>query len=146
LLDGAHNPAGAAALARSLDELAPFLAPGRPTLVLAIMSDKDVDGMLRALIESTYLREARVICTAPSGGRALPAVALAARWHSLAGRAAVVVTEPEAAIEAALASGEGPVVVAGSLFLVGAVRAILVDDPLLEPDPPMPAARPEPLP
>jgi dihydrofolate synthase/folylpolyglutamate synthase len=49
LLDGAHNPAGAATLAEALDDLAPFLAPGRPTLVLAIMADKDVDGVLGAL-------------------------------------------------------------------------------------------------
>jgi dihydrofolate synthase/folylpolyglutamate synthase len=139
LLDGAHNPAGASALAHALDELAPYLAEGRPTLVLAIMSDKDVDGVVSALSGSALLRDARVICTAPQGGRALPAVALAARWQALSGRAAAAITEPATALQAALASGSGPVVVAGSLYLVGAVRAILVDDPMLEPDPPMPA-------
>ena len=139
LLDGAHNPAGADALARGLDELAPYLAPGRPTLVMAIMADKDVDGVVRALAGAAFLRNARVICTSPAGGRALPAVALAARWQSLAGRAAVAVPEPEAALNAALGAGDGPVVVAGSLYLVGAARALLVDDPLLEPDPPLPA-------
>ncbi len=148
LLDGAHNPAGAAALAEALDEMAPFLAPGRPTLVLAIMADKDVDGVVRALAGSTLLREARVICTAPSGGRALAADRLAARWQSLAGRAAEAVEEPAAALDAALTSGSGaflasgagagPVIVAGSLYLVGAARAILVADPNLEPDPSMP--------
>lgn len=142
LLDGAHNPAGAVALARGLDELAPFLAEGRPTLVLAIMADKDVDGVVWALSRSTLLRDARVICTSPPGGRALPAVALAARWQSLAGRAAAAIAEPASALQAALSSGDGPVIVAGSLYLVGAARAILVDDPLLEPDPPMPPERP----
>jgi dihydrofolate synthase/folylpolyglutamate synthase len=139
LLDGAHNPAGAVALARGLDELAPYLAEGRPTLVLAIMADKDVDGVVSALSRSALLRDARVICTAPEGGRALPAVALAARWQALAGRAAAAIAEPATALQAALASGTGPVVVAGSLYLVGSARAILVDDPLLEPDPPLPA-------
>jgi hypothetical protein len=43
--------------------------------------------------------------------------------------------EPAAALEAALLRGEGPVVVAGSLYLVGLVRGLLVDDPLLR-DPP----------
>ena len=144
LLDGAHNPAGAATLAEALDDLAPFLRPGRPTLLLAIMADKDVDGIVRALAGSTLLREARVICTAPAGGRALPADRLAARWHALAGRAAEAVAEPGAALDAALspgsgvAAGAGPVVVAGSLYLVGAVRAILVSDPGLAPDPPLP--------
>jgi folylpolyglutamate synthase/dihydropteroate synthase len=43
-------------------------------------------------------------------------------------------------LDAALSSGSGsgPVVVAGSLYLVGAARAILVSDPLLVPDPPIP--------
>lgn len=138
LLDGAHNPAAGAALAQALDDLAPFLRPGRPTLVLAIMADKDVDGVVRALAGSTLLRDARVICTAPAGGRALPADQLAARWRVLAGRAAEAVAAPAAAIDAALSSGSdtGPVIVAGSLYLVGAARAILVPDPLLVPDPP----------
>jgi dihydrofolate synthase/folylpolyglutamate synthase len=138
LLDGAHNPAAAAALAQALDDIAPFLRPGRPTLVLAIMADKDVAGVVRALAGSTLLRDARVICTAPAGGRALPADRLAARWRVLAGRAAEAVAAPAAAIDAALSSGSdtGPVIVAGSLYLVGAARAILVADPLLVPDPP----------
>ncbi len=138
LLDGAHNPAAAAALAAALDDIAPFLRPGRPTLVLAIMADKDVAGVVRALAGSTLLRDARVICTAPAGGRALPADQLAARWRELAGRAAEAVAAPAAAIDAALSSGSGtgPVIVAGSLYLVGAARAILVPDRLLVPDPP----------
>ena len=140
LLDGAHNPAGAATLAEALDDMAPFLSPGRPTLVLAIMADKDVDGVIRALAGATLLRAARVICTAPAGGRALPADRLAARWEALAGRAAEAVSEPAAALDAALSSGSGsgPIIVAGSLHLVGAARAILVSDPLLVPDPPLP--------
>ena len=143
LLDGAHNPAGAATLAEALDEMAPFLRPGRPTLVLAIMADKDVDGVIGALAASKFLRTARVICTAPAGGRALPADRLAARW-GVAGRPAEAVSEPAAALDAALSpgpaagGGSGLVVVAGSLYLVGAARAILVSDPLLVPDPPIP--------
>jgi folylpolyglutamate synthase/dihydropteroate synthase len=35
------------------------------------------------------------------------------------------------ALDLALAEAPGPIVVAGSLYLVGAVRARLVDDPLL---------------
>src|SRR6185503_9163366 len=42
LLDGAHNPAGAAALGIALDDLRPHLMPGPVTLVTASMSDKDV--------------------------------------------------------------------------------------------------------
>jgi dihydrofolate synthase/folylpolyglutamate synthase len=156
LLDGAHNPAGAATLAEALDDMAPLLRSGRPTLVLAIMADKDVDGLIGALAASTYLRGARVICTSPAGGRAMPADQLAARWEALAGWPAEAVAVPAAALDAATSSGSGsgrgasgaaagpsgaatgPVIVAGSLYLVGAARAILVSDPLLEPDPPVP--------
>ena len=139
LLDGAHNPAGASTLAAALDEMAPLLSPGRPTLVLAIMADKDVDGVIRALSGAAFLRNARVVCTAPAGGRALPAADLAARWQALTGRAAEGLGDPAEALDAALSSGSGPatgpVIVAGSLYLVGAARAILVPDPLLVPDP-----------
>jgi len=140
LLDGAHNPAGAATLAEALDDLAPFLSPGRPTLVLAIMADKDVDGVLAALAGAAFLRDARIICTAPSGGRALPPDQLTARWTASPGAAPdpEAIADPRAALDAALGngSGSGPVIVAGSLYLVGAARAILVNDPLLVPDPP----------
>jgi dihydrofolate synthase / folylpolyglutamate synthase len=139
LLDGAHNPAGAASLAAAFDDIAPFLRPGSPTLVLAIMADKDVDGVLGALAASRLLRVARVICTSSGSGRSLPPDRLAARWQAVAGRVAEAVSDPAAALDAALSGGGGfgPIVVAGSLYLVGAARAILVADPSLVPDPPI---------
>jgi dihydrofolate synthase/folylpolyglutamate synthase len=135
LLDGAHNPAGAASLAAALDEMQPFLRSGQPTLLLAIMADKDVDGVIGALSEAACLRDARVVCTAPAGGRARQAADLAVRWEALTGQEAEALGDPAVALDAALSSGSGPVIVAGSLYLVGAVRAILVADPLLVPDP-----------
>jgi dihydrofolate synthase/folylpolyglutamate synthase len=145
LLDGAHNPAGAAALAAALDELCPFLGPGKPTLILAIMADKDVDGVVGALSSAAMLSEARVVCTAPAGARAMPASDLAARWEAVTGREAVAIEDPAAALSEAMAGAThtGTVIVAGSLYLVGAVRAILVDDPILPPDP-LPEAEPAP--
>ena len=140
LLDGAHNPAGAATLATAIDDLAPLLRPGRATLVLAIMADKDVDGVIRAVSGAAALEGARVICTAPVGGRALPADQLAARWRAATGRPAETAPDPRAALDAALSTGSGPVFVAGSLYLVGAARAQLVDDAQLRPDPPTSAA------
>ena len=138
LLDGAHNPAGAATLAAALDDLLPFLHGGSDphpppvTLLTAAMTDKDVDGMIRALATTRWVRDGRVICTEVAGGRAMPAAELARRWsaHLGAGRAHAV-PDTAAALERALDGPEGPVVVAGSLYLVGAVREILVDDPLL---------------
>jgi dihydrofolate synthase/folylpolyglutamate synthase len=138
LLDGAHNPAGAAALATSLDDLRPYLADGPLTLVTASMADKDVDGVVAALTRSDALRGATIIATSLDLVRALPAAALAARWTALAsGVVDRVVVEPEAikAVDQALAHA-GPTVVAGSLYLVGAARAYLVDDPDLRDPPP----------
>jgi len=140
LLDGAHNPAGAAALAAALDELRPLLRngegrrPAAPTLVLAMMGDKDVEGVLGALAAARSLAGARVVATAVEGPRAVPAAALAARWAAVAGGRSGPVTavdDPRVAVAAAVAAADGPVVVAGSLYLVGAARALLVDDPEL---------------
>ncbi|HSO29742.1 MAG TPA: cyanophycin synthetase [Candidatus Sulfomarinibacteraceae bacterium] len=141
LLDGAHNPAGAAALARALDDLRPHMEGGRAsvppplTLVVAAMADKDVDGLIRALAACSALRGATVIATSLDLPRALPAGAMAGRWLELgvpAGIASVeAIEDPGAAVGAALARARGPIVVAGSLYLVGEARRRIVDDPQL---------------
>ena len=139
VLDGAHNPAGAAALAQALDDLRPHLPPGPLTLVVASMADKDVDGVVAALGAAAALHDATVIATSVDAARALPAADLAERWRRMPGPASVTaIPDPLAAVDAALAS-PGTTVVAGSLYLVGAVRAHLVDDPdLRDPEPPDP--------
>lgn len=152
LLDGAHNPAGARSLAAALDELRPELrgfacgtaaggtvasgtfdsASAPVTLVIGMMADKDVDGLIAALGTSRALAGARVIATAVPGARALAPEVLAARWHAAVPDADIrVAPDPAAALDRAVATAEGPVVVAGSLYLVGAARARLVDDPEL---------------
>ena len=139
LLDGAHNPAGAAVLGQALEDLRPYLAGGsehRPpaiTLIIGAMADKDVAGVIGALAGSAALVGGQVICTEIDEARALPATDLAALWTTIAGSAsrARVVKPPSAALAEALATAPGPIVVAGSLYLVGALRAILVDDPAL---------------
>jgi len=136
LLDGAHNPAGAAALAVALDDLRPFLRPGPITLVVASMADKDVEGVVAALAVARALEGARIVATRIDAPRALAADELAAAWRAASPEVAVT-TEPEpgVALGAAIAGADGPVVVAGSLYLVGFARARLLDDPLLR-DPP----------
>jgi dihydrofolate synthase / folylpolyglutamate synthase len=137
LLDGAHNPAGAAALAQALDDLGPFLrgpagSAAPLTLLMGVMADKDVAGIVRGLAGAAALRSARIICTRLDLGRALPAEELAAHWRRSLPKATISV-EPDLgrALDRALAEAPGPVVVSGSLYLVGAVRARLVDDPEL---------------
>ena len=148
LLDGAHNPAGAAALARALDDLRPFLRggsnPAGPpiTLLTAMMADKDVPGTVSALAAAAALAGARVITTQVEGPRAMPAAALAAAWTRDDPRvSATAIPDLRRALDRALLDARGPVVVAGSLYLVGEVRRLLVDDPILrDPDDPATAA------
>ena len=133
LLDGAHNPAGAAALATALDDLVPHLAAGPLILLTATMADKDVDGIVRALAGAAALAGATIICTRVDAPRALAPERLAAHWTTAVGGGTVrVEADPGAALDVALAAGSGPLVVAGSLYLVGEVRKRLVRDRMFE--------------
>ena len=121
LIDGAHNPAGARALAAYLHE-----AYGRPVpMVVGAMSDKHIAAMLAALAPAA----SRFICTAVDSPRAAPAADIATLARAAAADhpslgSVVAVTPPIAALEAAVAQGS-PVVVAGSLYLAGELRAQL---------------------
>jgi dihydrofolate synthase / folylpolyglutamate synthase len=148
LLDGAHNPAGAAALAQALDDLRPFLddggggsqgddGPTPPfTLVHGSMGDKDAHGIIGALLAAKAIEGAGVITTQVPGERAMPAGELAKHWRAMRPSTEVtVVAEAAKALDRALKIAPGPVVVAGSLYLVGEARRRWVDDPLLrDPD------------
>jgi folylpolyglutamate synthase/dihydrofolate synthase len=139
VLDGAHNPAGAAALATAVDDLRPALAGGPATLLVAAMADKDVAGVVTALRGSAVIRAARVVATSLDVPRALPAMELAAVWRRAGASEVAAVPDPADALAAALpVSGDGLLIVAGSLYLVGFARARLVDDPDLRD--PAPAA------
>ncbi len=118
VLDGAHNPAGARALAAHLRAGPPFV------LVFAAMADKDVEGIARALLPLA----SGVVLTRPRVSRAASPEELARRCGALARGA-----QREASVSRALARARRlarrrpgtVVVVAGSLYLVGAVAAIL---------------------
>lgn len=122
LLDGAHNPDGAEALAASLKSLWPGM---RPQLVFGVLSDKD----RRAILEAIVPLAAEVhLCPLPSD-RAVPVEAVASEATALGGTVHVHASV-EAALDAARASAgaEGAVLVCGSLYLVGAARGILASD------------------
>jgi dihydrofolate synthase / folylpolyglutamate synthase len=114
LLDGAHNPDGARALASSLHTAQ--LAPA--AVVFGALADKAWREM--AEIVGT-LAEARVY-TSPRGRAAAAPHALAAE---VPGRVAETIAEALTAARAA-AGPEGLVVVCGSLMLVGEARAALL--------------------
>ncbi len=116
LLDGAHNPQGAEALANAILEL----MPGRPIcLVAGAMADKDVAAMVRQFARFA----ARAIVTMPpSHGRQQTEVGEMAALFESNGTPACACPDWQAAMQQALRS-DMAVVVAGSLYLAGAVRA-----------------------
>ena len=114
LLDGAHNPAGAEALAASMAEIV-----GSRALVgvVGVLDDKDPAGILAPLLP---LME-RVVLTQPALERALPAAVLRSLCGQLApGLEAEVARAPATALERAraLAGVGGVVLVTGSLHVV----------------------------
>ena len=122
LLDGAHNPAGAAALAKALVEL----GVRGPVLVFGAMRGKRVSAVLRALAP---LRP-RPVFTSVADPHAHRPGELLGRWRRIARRGEVV-AEPEAAMQRAAelrSAADDPIVVAGSLYLVGAVRGMLLGE------------------
>ena len=119
ILDGAHNPAGAAALEREL----PAIVAGRPTtLVFAVMRDKEWCGILDRLLP--HVRRAIVTRVGPRG--ADPAELAAA----VGGRVPTeVVDDARRAVADAVATAapDEAVLVTGSLYLVGEAYAALAE-------------------
>jgi dihydrofolate synthase / folylpolyglutamate synthase len=122
LLDAAHNPAGARALAAWLSRTAPG---ARPPLVFAAAADKDVAGMIAALAPVV----GDIVVTAFADPRASDADALAARVRQALGDGTAARTVHVAATPAdALATAwrlSRDIVVAGSIFLLGDVHPLL---------------------
>ena len=120
LLDGAHNPAAARALAEHLRGIGPFV------LVFGAMRDKDIPGMARALFPLARA----VVLTRPRLERAASPSEIARRAGRLA-EGARREDAPRRALAWARrqARPDATVVVAGSLFLVGALRAAAARPP-----------------
>jgi len=115
VLDGAHNPHAAQALAGSL----PALVGARPVaLVLGVLEDKDAAGMLQALLPLCE----RAWFTAPPSERALSPAALLSLARQLGFERATCEPSAWAALaqarEWALAHGAA-VLATGSVYLVG---------------------------
>ncbi len=131
VLDAAHNPHGAQALAEALEDsfsFAPLIG------VVGVMDDKDAEGLLAAL--EPHL--AHVICTQNASSRAMSALDLAEVARTVFDEDKVTV-EPRLAdaIDAAAALaeageafgdplGSGAVLITGSVVTAGQARTLLV--------------------
>jgi dihydrofolate synthase/folylpolyglutamate synthase len=118
LIDAAHNPAGAAALASYLHDTS---SPKLP-IVFAAMADKDLGGMITALepVASMF------VATTVRHARARAPEALAADIRTHAASVHVISADtPELAVARALEHSPRAVA-AGSIFMVGPLRARLI--------------------
>ena len=124
--DGAHNPAGATALAAALPEV----TEGRRPLVavVSVLEDKDAAAMLAALLPVCQ----RVVFTRCANPRVLSPATLDSLARKLGGPTAETVPDPVAAVVRAreLAGPGGAVLATGSIYLIadlvrkpGAARA-----------------------
>jgi dihydrofolate synthase/folylpolyglutamate synthase len=132
-IDAAHNPAGAAALAATLDQEFDFRFLAG---VVSVMADKDVDGILAALEPAFDV----VVVTHNGSPRAMDVEALAVRAEERFGPERVVIAATLAdAIETATAmveesgnddgyAGSG-MVITGSVVTAGAARTLFGRDP-----------------
>ena len=105
LVDSAHNPDGARALAKAVEG-------ERFTGVVAILDDKDAAAMLRELLPLFD----SVVFTRSANPRSLPPATLESLARQLNGPPSEIVTDPKRALERARQLGR-PVLATGSIYL-----------------------------
>jgi dihydrofolate synthase/folylpolyglutamate synthase len=122
VLDGAHNPAGVAAIVESLPDLGGLRRPHPVVTVVSILEDKDAAGMLARLLPACDA----AVFTANPNPRVLPPATL----QSLAGQvgfagASEIVADPAGALSLARerAGPSGMVLATGSIYLVAALAS-----------------------
>ena len=118
LIDAAHNPAGAAALASYLQDTGSRKLP----VVFAAMADKDLKNMIGPLsaIASVF------IATTVPNARARSAEDLARAIGELTSVRVEAVASPEAAVARALEQSKRAVA-CGSIYMIGPLRARLIE-------------------
>ncbi len=119
LLDAAHNPAAALALAHYLESR----SSGPVDMIFGAFTDKDsirVLDILRPWI-------GRLVVTTSGHSRSTAPSLLAQQWRDIgSAQPAIVADSPAHALEIATALGAGPICVTGSVDLVGKVRELLL--------------------
>lgn len=119
LLDGAHNDPGVRALCAYADA---WLPRERTVLLAGMMRDKETDKMIARLAPRARL----AVCAAPDVPRAMDARELATAFARQGRRAEAAKDAAHALARAReLAGANGTVLAAGSLYLIGELRALL---------------------
>ncbi len=114
LLDVAHNPAAAQALARGLSAVP---ARGRTVAIVGMLGDKDVEGLVSALGSAVD----KWIAVRANSPRAIPVDELARRVANCANRGCLEAASMADALEQArrVTAGDDRILVTGSFFVVG---------------------------
>ncbi|MEW6570956.1 MAG: folylpolyglutamate synthase/dihydrofolate synthase family protein [Nitrospirota bacterium] len=125
LLDGAHNPAAAIVLSKSLKEIY-MKRYKKLIMVLGIMSDKDIKGIMQPLLPLA----SDIILTSPAYERAAPPAKLAEIAKSLGIFNPIVVPGVKDSIEIAeikalSTPGSSLIVISGSFYTIGEAKEIL---------------------
>ena len=120
VVDGAHNPQGVAALARTLRQLPP---PGPLTAVMGMLRDKDTAACAAMLGPLC----ARIICCPPASPRALTGEELADRLRPFCPAVEAAASPLEALRRAQTLADGGPLLVAGSFYLAAELRPFLTE-------------------
>lgn len=115
VIDGAHNPDAARVLASAIRETIDV----PPVIVLAVLADKDAEGIVRALAPVA----AEFVVTHNGSARCLEPQALAEVVRTVTGNRARLQPDLETALATARESGR-PVIVTGSLYTAGGVRRL----------------------
>ena len=121
VIDGAHNPAGMRALRAGLDCYFPDVPR---VFLLGILKDKDIDAMLAALLRPGD----QVVTVRPNSERAAGADVVAAVALGI-GADTHACSDPRTALaeaEVRARTAHAILVAAGSLYLVGGIRALLM--------------------
>lgn len=120
MIDGAHNPDAARALAEFIKE---HLGDREIILVMGIMADKDMDGIMRPLLPLA----SEIVFTSPNYGRAASAQALSGLALSM-GFPATTSSSVKEAIDTAVALSARPsalILITGSFYTIGEAMEIL---------------------
>ena len=124
IVDAAHNPQGARALAASLE----ILLPGRlKVLVLGLVDDKERDEIVRALGPNTRA----AVITRPQGPRGGNWLEVLERWQQIFPNTEVSAQESiPAAIQAGLAllTGQDYLVITGSFYVLDQARLVFINN------------------
>ena len=122
IVDGGHNPQGAAVLAESLRDVFPDKGI---TFVMSVLADKDYPGMIAEVLPLANA----FVCVTPPNPRKLEAADLADAIREQAGERELVIEAAdsfaEAMEKARQIAGQGTICVFGSLYSISEVKKAL---------------------